>query len=189
MQQRNSKMPGATVISTLLNPMHFLIQRVYIAREKENFRLIVFHHGRLLMDEQYSSVESAKLAFLKFWGYRAVSGGVYPEWSHFYNPEKKWLKWWYSSITERRFISLLVNSIYYFVETVIIVTEKKGYRLLVLHRGFLLTDEIHETVDEAKRRFLDLYGLRALRHNTKASWSYFYPPDPVWLKDRLKIMA
>jgi hypothetical protein len=186
MQHKNNGLRCATVISTLLNPMHFFIHRVYIAREKGNFRLIVFHRGRLLTDEYYRSACEAKIAFLKKWGHRAVHVGVYPIWSHFYPPGKSWLNVWYSSITQRRFISLLVNSQYYFIETAFIMIEKEGYRLVVIHRGVLLSDDICETVEEAKQRFMELHGCKVLKDNIKTEWSFFYPLDPDWLDDKLK---
>jgi hypothetical protein len=67
------------------------------------------------------------------------------------------------------------------------MAEEEGFRLIVVHRGCLLTDEVCRTTNEAKRRFLDLYGFRAFKADKKPEWSYLYPPDPEWLKGWLRI--
>jgi hypothetical protein len=56
------------------------------------YRLVVIHHGYLLTDETYKTPKGAKIAFLKFWNYKAWQEGVKPQWSHFYPPETKWLE-------------------------------------------------------------------------------------------------
>ncbi|MCP5104732.1 MAG: hypothetical protein GY950_15210, partial [bacterium] len=55
-------------------------------------------------------------------------------------------------------ISLLINSIYYFIESVFIMELREGYRLLVLHRGRVLADEIYKTVKGARIAFVKMYG-------------------------------
>lgn len=83
-------------------------------------------------------------------------------------------------------ISLLINSIYYFIESVFIITVKEGYRLVVIHQGRLLTDEIYKTARGARIGFLKRYGNKAWRDGVKADWSRFYPPEPNWVGDKFR---
>ncbi len=47
-------------------------------------------------------------------------------------------------------ISRLINSIYYFIEFVFLITENEGFRLVAIHQGKLLIDETYKTAKGAK---------------------------------------
>jgi hypothetical protein len=79
-------------------------------------------------------------------------------------------------------ISRLINSIYYFIEFVFIIAENEGYRLVVIHQGELLTNQIYKTAKGARIAFLKFWGYRAWKEGVKPKWSIFYPPDAKWLK-------
>lgn len=83
-------------------------------------------------------------------------------------------------------ISLLVNSIYYFIESVFIMAVNEGYRLVAIHQGRLLTDEIYKTPRGARIAFLKFYGNKAWRNGVKAQWSRFYPPEAKWFVEKFK---
>ncbi|MDQ1353820.1 MAG: hypothetical protein QG657_4127 [Acidobacteriota bacterium] len=83
-------------------------------------------------------------------------------------------------------ISLLINSIYYFIESVFIMTVKEGYRLVIIHQCRLLTDEIYKTARGARIAFAKRYGNKAWRVGVKAEWSRFYPPERNWLDDKFR---
>jgi len=83
-------------------------------------------------------------------------------------------------------ISLLINSIYYFIESVFIMAVKEGYRLVVIHQGRLLTDEMYKTAGGARVAFIKRYGNKAWRDGVKAEWSRFYPPESNWLGDKFR---
>ena len=83
-------------------------------------------------------------------------------------------------------VSLLINSIYYFIESVFIMAVKDGYRLVVMHRGRLLTDRTYKSVKGARIAFLKLYGYKAWREGARAEWSIFYPPEPQWLNKKFQ---
>ena len=170
-------------VSILINSSHYLLCRVFIVEDKRQFRLIVFSQGKLLTDMTYKTVKGARIAFLKLWAYKKVIESVNPKWSHFYPPDKYWLETWYHFIMERKFISVLINRIVYFLETVFILTVEDGYRLIVINKGTFQTDEIYKTFEEAKSAFLNKY--KAWREGVKPNWSIFYPPDAKWLKKKL----
>lgn len=79
-------------ISTLSNSMSFFIDAAYIVAKDENFRLVVIHNKRLLADENYKSAKGARIAFLKLFWYKAWKEDVKPEWTHFYKPDRHWLR-------------------------------------------------------------------------------------------------
>ena len=54
-------------------------------------------------------------------------------------------------------ISLLTNSIYYFIECVFILDLHDHYRLVVLHLGRVLTDASYETLRGARIAFSKMY--------------------------------
>jgi len=82
-------------------------------------------------------------------------------------------------------ISLLVNSLYYFLEIVFIAVVKEGYRLVVIRESKLLTDEIYKTIKDARKAFLKRYSKYAWRDSVKPYWSLFYPPIKGWLNKNL----
>ena len=83
-------------------------------------------------------------------------------------------------------ISRLVNSIYYFIESVFIIAEKQGYRLVAIHQGNLLTDQTYKTAKGARIAFLKFWSYRVWRDGVKPKWSHFYPPDPKWLEKKFQ---
>ena len=175
-------------VSILTNSVHYLLSRVFIFKEKRQYRLIVFNQGKLSTDATYKTARGAKNAFSRFWESKKEKDNVRPHWTHFYTPEKNWLEIWYHCVIKREFISMFINSILYFIETVFIMTEKDGYRLIVIHRGKVLTDEIYKTFEEAKREFLNQYNHKAWKKEVKPNWSHFYPPDVKWLQKKLELI-
>ena len=174
-------------VSILTNAVHYSLFRVYIFEDKGKFRLIVFNRGKLLTDEIYKTARAARIAFLKLWGFQRETEKVNAKWTHFHSPEKNWLKTWYHFVIERKFISVLINRVLYFLETVFIMTVKDGYRLIVINRGTVLIDEIYKTFEGAKRSFISNFNYRAWINGVKPNWSHFYPPDDRWLTKQLEI--
>jgi hypothetical protein len=83
-------------------------------------------------------------------------------------------------------ISLLINSVYYFIESVFIAETSAGYRLSVTHHGAVLTDEIYKTLKGARIGFTKRYGHKAWEEGVKPHWTPFYPPEKKWLKEKLQ---
>jgi hypothetical protein len=175
-------------VSILTNSEPYLLFRVFIFKEKGQYRLIVFNQGRLLTDVTYKTARGARNAFSRFWGSKKEKDNVRPEWTHFYTPKKKWLEIWYHCVIKRKFISVLINRISYFIETVFIMTVKDGYQLIVIHKRKVLTDKIYKTFVEAKRAFLSQYNHKAWKNGVKPKWSHFYPPDTKWLHKNLELL-
>lgn len=80
--------PGARRISLLTNGVYYFIETVFLLETVEGYRLIAIHGGKLLIDETYKTAKGARIAFLKFYGYKAWEEGVKPFWTPFYPPEE-----------------------------------------------------------------------------------------------------
>ncbi len=83
-------------------------------------------------------------------------------------------------------ISMLINSIHYFIQCVFILDFDDHYRLVALHNGKVLIDASYETLRGAKIAFAKMYGYKAWSEETKAKWSHFYDPDTRWLEAKTK---
>ena len=83
-----------------------------------------------------------------------------------------------------REISILINSIFYFIGNVFILTGEGNYRLVANHNGKLLMDKPYKTLRGAKIAFSRKFSRRGWRKGLKAQWSLFYEPDAKWLNQR-----
>lgn len=81
-------------------------------------------------------------------------------------------------------VSLLENSIYYFLECVFIEQKENTYRLVVTHQKHVLTDLSYQTIRGARIAFTKLYRNKAWKEGIKPMWSPFYQPDNVWWKKK-----
>lgn len=84
-------------------------------------------------------------------------------------------------------VALLVNSVYFFIESVFILETPDGYRLLAIHQGKLLADETYKTPKGAKIAFLKFFGYKAWEEGVKTQWTPFYPPEQPWLDEKYRI--
>jgi len=85
---------------------------------------------------------------------------------------------------EAKKISILINSVYYFIECVYILILHDRCRLIVLHRGRVLTDRTYKTVRGARIAFSKLYKHKGWKDGIKAQWSHLYDPEVKWLEER-----
>ena len=83
-------------------------------------------------------------------------------------------------------ISMLINSVYYFIGCVFILDFHDHYRLVALHSGKVLIDASYETLRGARIAFSKLCGDKAWSEEIKAQWSHFYDPDTRWLEEKTK---
>jgi len=78
-------------------------------------------------------------------------------------------------------ITVLANSIYYFFQHVLILEEKKRFRLVVIHDNRILFDKQYKTPRGARISFEKLFNEKKVSHE-EAEWSSLYPPEPGWLE-------
>jgi hypothetical protein len=81
-------------------------------------------------------------------------------------------------------ISMLVNSISYFLETVFILAKDGVFRLVVIHNGRILTDKAYGSARGAKIAFSRRYSDKAWNDAIEAFWSEFYDPGTKWFKKK-----
>jgi hypothetical protein len=82
-------------------------------------------------------------------------------------------------------ISRLVNSTYYFIECVFIMHLNTGYRLVVIHNGYLLKDSTYDTLKGSRIAFSKEFGHKAWQNDVTPVWTPFYNPDTAWLKEKV----
>lgn len=87
---------------------------------------------------------------------------------------------------EKPVISLLINSIYYFIDCVYILKSKNRYRLVVLQHSKVLFDKYYPTVRGCRIAFQKFFKEKAWSEEIKAQWSHFYDPDSEWLEEKCK---
>ena len=85
---------------------------------------------------------------------------------------------------EKKMISMLINSVYYFIECVFILRSNGKYRLVVLHYGKVLLDKYYSTDKGCRIAFQKIFKDRAWDEEIKPQWSPFYDPDIRWLKKK-----
>ncbi len=78
-------------ISILLNAIHYFLDCVFIIHSRSRYRLLAFLKDNILLDQQYTSIKGAKIAFQKFYGHQVCLGGLKARWDE-YIPESWWLK-------------------------------------------------------------------------------------------------
>jgi len=79
------------MISMLINSVYYFIDCVYILRSTGKYRLVALHQSTVLHDQYYPSDDECKIAFEKLFKEKAWKEEIQPDWSHFYDPDKKWL--------------------------------------------------------------------------------------------------
>ncbi|MCP5047623.1 MAG: hypothetical protein GY940_10655 [bacterium] len=85
-------------------------------------------------------------------------------------------------------ITILMNTVYYYLDSVFIVIAEDHCRLLALHNRKLVVDECYETLRGAKIAFYRMYKEKACVSGLKPEWSVGYVPEKEWLDERLEAM-
>jgi hypothetical protein len=86
------KEPERPVISFLLTCYLYFFDCVFILKDGGLFCLVVNHRGQVLTLKTYRTLAGAKTAFSHSYRQTAFKSGIKNQWSHFYPPEKQWLK-------------------------------------------------------------------------------------------------
>lgn len=86
-------------------------------------------------------------------------------------------------------ISSLVNSIFYFLNYVIIVQETQGFRLIAIHGNKKKMDQVYPTLRGAKIAFSKMFKINKVnkrRGEDKSLWTPFYHPESLFIDGLLK---
>ena len=82
-------------ISRLLNSVFYYIGTCFILKlntTDEAYRLLAIHGKKVLADRNYPTLRGARIAFSKQFKNDAWRDDVVSEWSHFYPPDREWIK-------------------------------------------------------------------------------------------------
>lgn len=85
---------------------------------------------------------------------------------------------------DKPMISMLINSIQYFIDCVFILQTKDKFRLVALHQSRILCDNYYSTSRGCRIAFDKMFKNKAWREGIKAEWSHFYDPDKLWLEKK-----
>ena len=85
-------------------------------------------------------------------------------------------------------ISILTNSVYYFIDCVFIAKSKNKYRLVALQHRKVLFDKHYPSIKKCKIAFDEMFREKAWSEEVNAEWSRFYDPDKRWLDKKCKYL-
>lgn len=86
-------------------------------------------------------------------------------------------------------MSLLASSFAFFIDTVFILRQASGYRLVVIHNKQVLTDRCYASVRGARIAFSRIYGWRSCHEDAATNWTIFYQPCQSWLTERVEYLS
>lgn len=71
-------------------------------------------------------------------------------------------------------ITLMSNSMYYFIQCAYIIKGKNYYRLVVLQNGKILCDQRYKTFNACKIAFAKRFNHKAWKENIRPVWTPIY---------------
>lgn len=86
---------------------------------------------------------------------------------------------------DKQLISRMINSVFYFLKFVFILKEDNHYRLVVIQDKHKIIDLSYKTCKGAKIACSRILRNRFNNKGIRPVWSFFYPADQKWLKDKL----
>ena len=84
-------------------------------------------------------------------------------------------------------ISNLTTSHLFFVSCAFLEVVSGGFRLVVIKGKKVIKDKIYRTLRGARISFAREYWRPWFQFKRPTEWSHFYPPDPGWVDDKLKL--
>ncbi|MCP5049596.1 MAG: hypothetical protein GY940_20670 [bacterium] len=84
---------------------------------------------------------------------------------------------------EEEKISVLTNSLDFFLGSVFMLRDNESYRLVVMHNERVLIDEPYKTAKGAKIAFYRFCRYRVWKEGVKPRWTPFYNPDVESIED------
>jgi hypothetical protein len=91
----------------------------------------------------------------------------------------------YSLNKEKKLISRMINSAFYFLKFVFILKEGNHYRLVVIQDRNKIIDMNYKSLKGAKIACTKRLRTSFNNNEMKPVWSFLYPADEKWLKDKL----
>ena len=82
-------------------------------------------------------------------------------------------------------ICMLINAVYFFLESVFIVIAEDHCRLVIIHNHKLIVDQCYDSLRGAKIAFYRMYKNKGCIPGVNNEWSSSYVPDKKWLLQKL----
>lgn len=90
---------------------------------------------------------------------------------------------------EKETVSILMNSVYFYLGSAYIIKKKENaFRLVVLHNGRIMCDEMYTSARGGKVAFSRLYGDRSWIYGMKPLWTPFYDPDSEYIDEKQRVV-
>jgi hypothetical protein len=86
---------------------------------------------------------------------------------------------------EKKLISRMINSICFFLNFVFILKDGTNYRLVAIQSKQKIIDMKYKTLKGAKIACIRILRNQLNNKKINAVWSFLYPVDEKWLKDKL----
>jgi len=84
-------------------------------------------------------------------------------------------------------ISTLINSAYYFLESVFIMETGNMFRLLVFQKNIVLCDKTLSTMRGAKVSFSKIFHTRCCSNGIAPEWSILYFPNKASVQEQINL--
>ena len=94
----------------------------------------------------------------------------------------------YPGNKERKLISRMINSVFYFLKFVFILKEGSHYRLVAIEDSNKIIDMKYNTLKGAKIACIKRLRNR-FNNKMKPVWSFLYPADEKWIEDKLNCIT
>ena len=79
----------------------------------------------------------------------------------------------------------MINSAFFFIRFAFILREANHYRLVAIEDKHKIIDVNYKTFKGAKIACAKILRKHVKKKGMKPVWSFLYPPDEKWLKDKL----
>ena len=86
------------------------------------------------------------------------------------------------------YMSILINSALYFIDSVLLIEVKGKYHLLVIHNTTVLCNKVYSTIRGARIAFQHKFKIKLWRPDIIAEWSNFYESEVDWLDEKLRLI-
>ncbi len=79
-------------------------------------------------------------------------------------------------------VSVLINSVYFFLNVTLIIQEETKFRLLVIRNKKKIADKRYQTLKGARIGFHRAFRTYKYEDDMETMWSPFYNPEESWLE-------
>ncbi len=94
----------------------------------------------------------------------------------------------YFSPNKETKVCMLINAVYFYLESVFVVIAEDHCRLIIIQSQKLIYDECYDSLRGAKIAFYRMYKEKGCVEGIRNEWSANYKPEKKWLSKKLKTL-